>query len=600
LFFWDADSETFINVADNDRSVLIHHTLKNAKSKWSKPKIDLRLMDTNKHAPGKYPFTYGGFTGRQFVTKDPKTTANTLCYKFLNNYQMKSEAWIKAQQFKLRHHKQCNFDLLYVDYDAKLLKPKRKWRGSDDDSDDEKEDKDKDAKEDKAEADAEEADDGRAVAKEGEDKQLDPSAEGQPDGKTRKVEVPAKTRGTKKAVMNSYDEPAEPAVPGKKYKKGELDPNFGLYVGRPFYATSRLSRGRYLDIVGNKLVIKTQNEFESQQWVLAEETQTIQSIALKDKSWDLHFDGEGSKGELHVWKTNSEWWQKFKYEKGYFVNVKTRKVMEVPMARDAEGQEVRVAKKSYTVNQKWDVIYVDEAAALATSGLYKPFGLHLGRPFYIQSRMPMQRVLEVVGGRNVVASSMDRARESQIFFLDPKSKTIKSVKHKDRSIDIQTGGASSNLQAYSTNARWFQLFRYENGYFINIKDKRVFDIANGDDNEGQNVMVWKRHGTLNQQFDVKYLDELKPELKKGDFFPEWGMYVGKEFSIKSKLGARYVTVVDEHSVVLKTRSSMKVQKWYFDFKSRTIKNVANDLSLDVRGKGSSQEVQLWKTNSGWW
>jgi hypothetical protein len=45
---------------------------------------------------------------------------------------------------------------------------------------------------------------------------------------------------------------------------------------------------------------------------------------------------------------------------------------------------------------------------------------------------------------------------------------------------------------------------------------------------------------------------------------------------------------------------MKVQKWYFDFKSRTIKNVANDLSLDVKGKGSSQEVQLWKTNSGWW
>ena len=72
-------------------------------------------------------------------------------------------------------------------------------------------------------------------------------AESQPDGKRRKVEVPPKTRGTKKADYKIEG----PAVPGRKYKKGELDPNFGLYVGRPFYAVSRLSRGRYLDIVGN-------------------------------------------------------------------------------------------------------------------------------------------------------------------------------------------------------------------------------------------------------------------------------------------------------------------------------------------------------------
>jgi hypothetical protein len=59
--------------------------------------------------------------------------------------------------------------------------------------------------------------------------------------------------------------------------------------------------------------------------------------------------------------------------------------------------------------------------------------------------MPMQRVVEVVGGRNLVMKTLDRTLETQIFFLDPQTKTIKSVKHKDQSIDIQNAGISANL-----------------------------------------------------------------------------------------------------------------------------------------------------------
>lgn len=160
---------------------------------------------------------------------------------------------------------------------------------------------------------------------------------------------------------------------------------------------------------------------------------------------------------------------------------------------------------------------------------------------------------------------MDRTKESQIWFLDPKSKTIKSVWKKEQSLDIQNGGQSSNLQIWNTNSRWFQLFKYDNGYLVNIKNGKVVDIAYGKDTEGQNVIVYKKTQGLGQQFDIKYLDSLKPALSYGDWHPEFGFYCNKEFSITTNAGSgRYIDIVNGNSLVIKTRRSSKTQKWYFD------------------------------------
>lgn len=62
--------------------------------------------------------------------------------------------------------------------------------------------------------------------------------------------------------------PAEP-------KKGELNTEYGLYVERPFHVISKLGAGRYLDVVWNKLVVKTRNGFDSQVWIFDQLTKTI-------------------------------------------------------------------------------------------------------------------------------------------------------------------------------------------------------------------------------------------------------------------------------------------------------------------------------------
>ena len=38
-----------------------------------------------------------------------------------------------------------------------------------------------------------------------------------------------------------------------------LNPDYGLYINRPFYIVSQLTSRRYLDLIGNNLVIKVKN-----------------------------------------------------------------------------------------------------------------------------------------------------------------------------------------------------------------------------------------------------------------------------------------------------------------------------------------------------
>jgi hypothetical protein len=76
-------------------------------------------------------------------------------------------------------------------------------------------------------------------------------------------------------------------------------------------------------------------------------------------------------------------------------------VLDVSGGKDEEGQKVITWKQHNGNNQKWNVLYVDEAKPVATKGFNKEYGFHINRPFYIQSRLPFQRVAECVGANNV-------------------------------------------------------------------------------------------------------------------------------------------------------------------------------------------------------
>ena len=139
-----------------------------------------------------------------------------------------------------------------------------------------------------------------------------------------------------------------------------------------------------------------------------------------------------------------------------------------------------------------------------------------------------------------------------------KSKTIKSVAYNYRSFDIQNAGRSNNLQIWNTNSRWFQIFRYKGQHIVNDKGK-VLDVHGAQDHENRNVILWKKHNGRNQRWKIIYVDQMKPEPKKGQLNTEFGMYVERYFFIKSHMpSGRYVDLISRN-LVLKTPNGRKSQ-----------------------------------------
>jgi len=158
------------------------------------------------------------------------------------------------------------------------------------------------------------------------------------------------------------------------------------------------------------------------------------------------------------------------------VNVQNGKCIDVKNGKDAEGQQVTVSKQAEGLNQKWRIVYLDSKKAEPKTGYDKVSGFYRNRPFFIISRLPARRALEVVGGRNlVIKTKADKTRNSQLWYFDYKSKTIKSKQHEGKSIDIQNSGKSRNLQVWSTNSGWFQLYAYNGANIVNERGK-VMDV----------------------------------------------------------------------------------------------------------------------------
>jgi membrane carboxypeptidase/penicillin-binding protein PbpC len=88
-------------------------------------------------------------------------------------------------------------------------------------------------------------------------------------------------------------------------KKGELNKRFGFYVDRTFHVVSRMTGGKYLDIISNKFVIKTRNGRKTQNWWFDQKSLTIKSRS-NNYSWNINSSGNSK--DIIVTSTNSNWW----------------------------------------------------------------------------------------------------------------------------------------------------------------------------------------------------------------------------------------------------------------------------------------------------
>jgi hypothetical protein len=159
-----------------------------------------------------------------------------------------------------------------------------------------------------------------------------------------------------------------------------MNEEFGLIVEKDFHVVSQMAENRYLDLINNRnMVIKTPNGRNTQVWYFHQQSLTIRT-RLNNQSWDIK--SAGKTNNMQIWSTNSGWFQIFRYQNMQFVNVQNRKVLDVSGGKDLEGQAVIVHNSHNGKNQKWKVLYTDQAK-VATSGTSKTSGFRINVPFFI-------------------------------------------------------------------------------------------------------------------------------------------------------------------------------------------------------------------------
>ena len=134
---------------------------------------------------------------------------------------------------------------------------------------------------------------------------------------------------------------------------------------------------------------------------------------------------------------------------------------------------------------------------------------------------------------------------------------------------------------------------------MNEKGK-VLDVHGAVDAQNRNVIVYNRHNKINQQWDIKYVDSMKPEPKKGELNADFGFYVERPFYLVSQMkNHRYLDMIGRN-LVIKTFNGFNSQKFFFDQRSKTVKSVKHrGWSFDIQNAGRTNNMQMWNTNSGW-
>jgi hypothetical protein len=138
-----------------------------------------------------------------------------------------------------------------------------------------------------------------------------------------------------------------------------------------------------------------------------------------------------------------------------FTNFWNKKVIEVKDSKDKEMQAVQMWNNNGGTNQKWNIIYLDEAKKVATEGFNEEFGFHINRKFYIRSRLPMQRVMEMHGNRYVYLRRWINGRTGQLWRFDEKSKTVLNMWHTNYALEIQSNGNGRHIYTTPHNSRWW-------------------------------------------------------------------------------------------------------------------------------------------------
>jgi hypothetical protein len=144
------------------------------------------------------------------------------------------------------------------------------------------------------------------------------------------------------------------------------------------------------------------------------------------------------------------------------------------------------------------------------------------------------------------------------------------------------------------------MFRLKDGHYMTNEKGKVWTIQGGHDNENVMIVSEPRKDKISQRWRVVYVDEYEEEPKKGELNKKFGLYVERDFYVTTQLSSgRYLDLINNRNMVIKTRNGRNTQVWYFHQQSLTIRTRYNNQSWDIQSAGRTRNMQIWSTNSGW-
>jgi hypothetical protein len=128
----------------------------------------------------------------------------------------------------------------------------------------------------------------------------------------------------------------------------------------------------------------------------------------------------------------------FRYQTPFLVN-EHGKVLDINGNVDAENRNVEIYQKHGKINQQWDLVYADEWKGEPDTGdMNDDFGLIVNTDFYVVSKLPSGRYLDIIDTRNFAIKTRN-GRKSQLWYFHQQSLTIRS-RTNNQSWDIKNSG----------------------------------------------------------------------------------------------------------------------------------------------------------------
>jgi hypothetical protein len=141
--------------------------------------------------------------------------------------------------------------------------------------------------------------------------------------------------------------------------------------------------------------------------------------------------------------------------KGAYLTNERGKVMWVQGDVDAEQRYIYSKTKKNHVSQQWDIIYADQWKREPKKGeLNKRFGLYVERDFHVVTRLRSGRYLDLLPNRRFYLKTRN-GRNTQKFWFDQRTLTIKSRNWTSYSWNIVSNGGAKDMEVTTTNSSYW-------------------------------------------------------------------------------------------------------------------------------------------------